>query len=135
MGLGGLPFEDIYMRVYEVVAQIPVGKVATYGQIAQIVGPPCSARMVGWALRATPGGLQIPWQRVINARGMVSAKFREEGARLQRRLLEEEGVEFDASDHVNLRRFQWEGPSRDWLREHGYPLPPEESGTAQLELF
>lgn len=136
MSLGALPFEDLYMRVYEVVAEIPAGKVATYGQIAQILGPPCTARMVGWALRALPRGLQVPWQRVINARGMISEKYREEGALLQRRLLEEEGVEFDAADRTDLRRFRWEGPPREWLQARGYPLPTEdEMDPTQLELL
>ncbi len=136
MGLGELPFEELYMRVYNIVAQIPIGKVATYGQVAQIVGSPCTARRVGWALRALPRGLQVPWQRVINSRGTISAKYREEGARLQRRLLEEEGIEFDAADRTDLRRFQWEGPSREWLQAHGYPLPPDdEPDPSQLELF
>lgn len=136
MALGELPFEELYMRVYEVVAQIPVGKVATYGQVAQIVGPPCTARRVGWALRALPRGLQVPWQRVINSRGTISTKYREEGARLQRQLLEQEGIHFDTADRTDLRRFQWEGPSREWLQERGYPLPSDdEPDTTQLELL
>jgi len=140
MGLNELPFEDVYTRVYEIVGLIPSGKVATYGQIAQIVGPPCDARMAGWALRAMPGGLHIPWQRVINARGEISSQFREAEARLQRELLGQEGIEFDARDRVDMNRFQWEGPDADWLREHGYTVPADsvsdtDSGPKQLELL
>jgi len=140
MGLNELPFEDVYTRVYEIVGLIPLGKVATYGQIAQIVGPPCDARMVGWALRAMPAGLQIPWQRVINARGEISAQFREAEARLQRTLLEQEEIQFDGRDRVDMGRFQWEGPSDDWLREHGYAPAAddaldEDPGPKQLGLF
>ncbi|MGB9593475.1 MAG: MGMT family protein [Anaerolineae bacterium] len=138
MGLAALPFEELYTRVYEIVALIPHGRVATYGQIARIVGPPCTARMAGWALRATPSGLQIPWHRVINARGEISTEFREQEALLQRRLLEGEGVEFDARGRTDLRRFQWAGPDRDWLLAHGYPVGDEGNvggEPKQLELL
>jgi methylated-DNA-protein-cysteine methyltransferase-like protein len=139
VGLDSLPFEEMYTRVYEIVALIPLGQVATYGQIARIVGPPCSARMAGWALRATPAGLEIPWQRVINARGEISTQFREAEALLQRQLLEAEGIEFDERGRTDLNRFGWEGPDSAWLGEHGYPQPSdesdEESGPRQLGLF
>jgi len=135
MGLGTLPFEEMYTRVYEVVALIPAGRVATYGQVARIVGPPCTARMAGWALRAMPAGLEIPWHRVINARGEISTEFREQEAALQRRLLEAEGVEFDARGRTDLRRFQWAGPDRAWLVAHGYPVSDEGEEPRQLELL
>lgn len=139
MGLDSLPFEELYTQVYEIVALIPLGKVATYGQIARIVGPPCNARMAGWALRATPAGLSIPWQRVINARGEISTEFREAEALLQRQLLEAEGVAFDERGRTDLKRFGWEGPESAWLAEHGYPVPSDEpdedSGPRQLGLF
>lgn len=130
MGLDSLPFEEMYTRVYEIVAMIPRGTVATYGQIARIVGPPCNARMAGWALRATPSGLDIPWQRVINARGQISTEFREAEARLQRQMLEAEGIEFDERDRTNLGRFGWGGPDSAWLAEHGYATPESETGEA-----
>ncbi len=66
-----LQLEPIYHRIYLVVRQIPRGKVATYGQIAVIVGG-CTARMVGYALSATPQQSDVPWQRVINAQGKIS---------------------------------------------------------------
>ncbi len=135
MGLASLPFEDIYMRVYEIVALIPHGRVATYGQIARIVGPPCTAQMAGWALRAMPPGLEIPWHRVINARGGISTEFREQEAVLQRRLLEAEGVEFDARGYTDLRRFQWAGPDREWRIAHGYPVADEDDAPRQLQLL
>jgi methylated-DNA-protein-cysteine methyltransferase-like protein len=141
VGLDSLPFEEMYTRVYEIVALIPLGKVATYGQIARIVGPPCTARMAGWALRATPKGLEIPWQRVINARGEISTGFREAEAVLQRQLLEAEGVEFDDRGRTDLKRFGWDGPESAWLVEHGYPAPTDEpdtdpaTGPRQLGFF
>jgi methylated-DNA-protein-cysteine methyltransferase-like protein len=136
MGLDDLPFAELYTQIYEIIALIPRGKVATYGQIAHIVGPPCHARLVGWALRDTPRGLQIPWQRVINSRGEISTFHREAGARHQRQLLEEEGVEFGSNDRIDLHRFQWEGPDAAWLREHGYRVPPEDKpDSEQLGLL
>lgn len=136
MGLDSLPFEEMYTKVYEIVALIPVGKVATYGQIARIVGLPCTPRMAGWALRATPAGLDIPWQRVINARGEISRDFREAEARLQRQLLEAEGIDFDERGRLSLGRFQWEGPDSAWLAAHGYPVPAEDdSEPRQLGLL
>lgn len=103
--------EDPYQRIYRVIARIPEGKVATYGQIAALAGLPGHARQVGYALAAAPDALDIPWQRVINAQGEVSS--RGDGglaSGFQRHLLEEEGVEFSLrSGRVDLKRFQWDG--------------------------
>ena len=112
-----------YERIYAVVRQVPSGRVATYGQIAAIVGD-CTARMVGYALAATPAGSDVPWQRVINAQGKISLRAASGENTLQRQLLEEEGVRFDAQNRVNFRQYRWPGPDLDWLLEHGYdPLP------------
>ena len=94
-------------RIYAVVRRIPKGKVATYGQIARIVGR-CTARMVGYAMAAAPEGSRLPWQRVINAQGMISARSGGDGDERQRVLLEKEGVMFDARGKVDLRIFQWQ---------------------------
>ena len=94
-------------RIYAVVRRIPKGEVATYGQIARIVGR-CTARMVGYAMAAVPEGSRVPWQRVINAQGMVSARSHGDGDVRQRVLLEKEGVMFDANGRVDLRIFQWQ---------------------------
>ncbi len=110
-------------RVYLVVQQIPAGQVATYGQIASIVGN-CTARMVGHAMAATPGGRDIPWHRVINAQGKVSLRARSEGAALQRQLLEDEGVRFSQSNRVNFKKVRWEGPPLGWLLENGFDPAP-----------
>jgi methylated-DNA-protein-cysteine methyltransferase-like protein len=83
--------------------------VATYGQIAALAGLPGAARQVGYAMAALPDGSDVPWQRVINARGEVSPRSGAgwvEG--YQRHLLEEEGVAFDPEGRVDLRRFAWE---------------------------
>jgi methylated-DNA-protein-cysteine methyltransferase related protein len=97
-------------RIYAVIQQIPPGKVASYGQIAKIVGG-CTARMVGFALASTPKGSEVPWQRVINAQGKISPHGAGFGSAMQRHLLEEEGVEFDLQGRVDWRQFGW--PSGD----------------------
>jgi methylated-DNA-protein-cysteine methyltransferase related protein len=100
---------DAYSRIYAVVAAIPEGRVATYGQVAALAGLAGHARQVGYALHALPDGAELPWQRVINARGEISPRSGpgwEEG--YQRHLLEEEGVAFDTAGRVDLRRFRWE---------------------------
>ena len=94
-------------RIYAVVRRIPKGKVATYGQIARIVGR-CTARRVGYAMAAAPEGSRLPLQRVINAQGMISARSHSDGGVRQRVLLEKEGVMFDAKGRVDLRIFQWQ---------------------------
>ena len=94
-------------RIYAVVRRIPKRKVATYGQIARIVGR-CTARMVGYAMAAVPEGSRVPWQRVINAQGMISARSGGDGDERQRVMLEKEGVKFDANGKVDLRIFQWQ---------------------------
>lgn len=104
------PEAPLYERIYALVQQIPPGRVATYGQIANIVGG-CSARMVGYAMAALHSGTHpdVPWQRVINRQGKISihdpfGKIR------QRELLEEEGVYFDKDDQIDFREFGWLGP-------------------------
>ena len=95
-------------RVYEIVRLIPSGKVATYGQIARIVGMNISARVVGYALSALTEGTDVPWQRVINAKGCISLPGI--GGAMQQQLLLDEGVTFDGQNRVDLNRFGWEGP-------------------------
>jgi methylated-DNA-protein-cysteine methyltransferase related protein len=98
--------DSVYLRVYAVVRQIPPGKVATYGQIAKIVDR-CTARMVGYAMAALRGRTDVPWQRVINAKGEISTRSRGDGALRQRKLLEKEGIRFDPRGRVNLRKVRW----------------------------
>ena len=98
--------------VYAAVRLIPRGKVATYGQIAAIIGKPRASRAVGRALRELPEQLadRVPWQRVINAAGRCSERggFR---ADRQRDRLEAEGVGIDRAGKVDLRQARWAGPS------------------------
>lgn len=97
-----------YDRIYLVIRRVPRGRVATYGQVAELAkasGP----RQVGYALHALPEGHDLPWHRIINARGMISLDSVMGGANLQRALLEAEEVVFDANGRVDLKRFQWKG--------------------------
>ncbi|KAF0111339.1 MAG: methylated DNA-protein cysteine methyltransferase [Chloroflexi bacterium] len=101
----------LYDVIYDTVRQIPAGKVATYGQISRIVGR-CSAQMVGFALAALANrkdDANIPWQRVINAKGKISPHGFGFGTNMQRVLLEEEGVEFNSENEINFEVFGWDG--------------------------
>ena len=97
--------------VWATVERIPRGRVATYGQIAALAGMPRHARQAGYALAALPANLKIPWHRVINAQGRISLRLKhwDSGSdELQRILLEAEGVIFDSSGRIDLKRFRWE---------------------------
>jgi methylated-DNA-protein-cysteine methyltransferase-like protein len=96
-----------YTRIYRIVRRIPRGRVATYGQIARLAGMPNHARQVGYALHALAEDSGIPWQRVVNHRGEVSTRSFAGMERVQRALLESEGVEFDERGRLDLARVQW----------------------------
>ena len=91
---------------YEMVARIPPGKVATYGQIAALAGYPGGARQVGYALAGLPDGLDLPWHRVINAQGKVSPRSSGRFHELQYRMLEDEGIPFQRN-RVDLGAYRW----------------------------
>jgi len=104
--------KEFHALVWAVVRQIPPGKVATYGQVAQMLPPPGNMdakaylafgpRWVGGAMAACPD--DVPWWRVLNAKGEISLR---PGAQEQRNRLEAEGVEFDERGRVDLKRFRW----------------------------
>ncbi len=98
--------DSSYPRIWAIVERIPRGKVATYGQIAALAGLRGQARLVGYALHNTPDGMPIPWQRVINARGEISFPPSHPHYRLQKKLLEEEGVRFRGGK-TDLAGFGW----------------------------
>ena len=108
---------SFFEQIYLVVQRIPRGEVATYGQIARLLGQPRAARTVGWALHSLPEGKDVPWQRVINSRGMVSLGTDRHGATVQRALLEAEGVFFDERGRVDLDVYGWTGLSSMEIRE------------------
>jgi methylated-DNA-protein-cysteine methyltransferase-like protein len=98
--------------VWQIVCGIPAGRVATYGQIAQLVQPPATivadtykafaARWVGSAMAACPK--DVPWQRVVNSQGKISDR---PGSEHQRQLLQKEGVVFDEKGKIDLVKFGW----------------------------
>jgi methylated-DNA-protein-cysteine methyltransferase-like protein len=96
-----------YERIWATVRRVPRGRVATYGQIARAAGLAGRARQVGYALHALPRGSKVPWQRVVNARGEVSLRSEPDAERLQRALLEAEGVVFDRRGRIDLARYGW----------------------------
>jgi methylated-DNA-protein-cysteine methyltransferase-like protein len=113
--------------MYALVRQIPAGRVATYGQIGRIAG--CGARMAGYAMAAVPKGSEIPWHRVINSQGRISARSIKSGGgqgksgggeARQRKLLRAEGVAFDPKGRIDLEAAGWSGPGWEWLEAHGY---------------
>ena len=125
--------------VWEIVRQIPSGKVSTYGQIASMIPAPGSlnlkdyeaqgARWVGGAMANCP--VDVPWQRVINAQGKISSR---PGAEEQLRLLLLEGLVFDEKGRLNFDLYGWNGPDPEWCRVYGL-LKPKLLGRSQPALF
>jgi methylated-DNA-protein-cysteine methyltransferase-like protein len=101
--------EGLYDRIYDLVDRIPRGRVASYGQLAALVGR-CTPRMVGYAMAALPPYRKSPWHRVINSRGEVSTRRCGDGHLDQRALLEAEGITLDARGRVDLEKHGWRGP-------------------------
>ena len=106
-------------RIWQAVAAIPRGEVSSYGAIARRAGLPRRARLVGHALKVAPASLKLPWHRVLNAQGRISLPAGSRAHRLQRRLLEEEGVVFrrgrvdlSRSNPTDLDALLWK-PRRD----------------------
>lgn len=103
--------DDYRTQVLANIRRIPLGRVATYGQIARLSGKPQAPRQVGNILSGLkPADGDVPWQRVVNAQGGVSPRLGY-GAEIQRQLLEAEGVEFGSEAHCSLARYQWDGAS------------------------
>ena len=101
--------DGFFAQAHELVTQIPLGRVATYGQIAAMLGRPQSARYVGFAMHASPGMAGgVPCHRVVFADGSLAPGFAFGGPGTQRELLEGEGVGFTPAGKVDLRRFRWE---------------------------
>ncbi len=131
--------------VYEIVRQVPPGRVVAYGQIAAMIPPPegvepleylrLSPRWVGNAMADCPD--DVPWQRVINGEGKISRRKNSDGHVRQRAMLVAEGVGFDENDAVDWERFEWEGPAEAWLLARELrPLSRKAAGkSGQLSLF
>jgi len=102
------PGSETHRRIYSVVSKIPRGRVATYGQVARLAGIPGQARLVGYALAALPDQVAVPWHRVVNAKGEISA--RSDGGHMevvQRLLLRRERIRFDKRNRIALTDFRW----------------------------
>lgn len=89
------------------VKKIPKGKIASYGQIARLAGKPNGARGVGWILNSSSEAHNLPWQRVLNSKGRISFSKKSEEYKLQKKLLQKEGVKFSDDDSLDLEKFGW----------------------------
>lgn len=120
----GRPSDAFMEAVYTVTRLIPVGRVATYSQVATYVSTPRHARAVGSALRHLPEERShlVPWQRVINAGGRISERGDGQKLFTQKQMLANEGIVFDRLNRINLVLFGWEGPPVDWVPPFSYPL-------------
>ena len=101
------PVAGFFAAVYAVVRRIPRGRVATYGQIARMLGAPRAARIVGWAMHGTPRGSRVPWHRVVQQGGSLSPTVSPHAPGRQRRLLEREGVVFLLNGKIDMDSHQW----------------------------
>ena len=118
--------ETFPARVFSIVAQIPEGRVTTYGRIARALGDPRGARMVGWALHAGHLYPDHPCHRVINRNGELSGRLHWGDPDLMQRLLEGEGIEFNESGRVDLQRFGWDPGDDEWASERSGPVNEED---------
>jgi methylated-DNA-protein-cysteine methyltransferase-like protein len=98
---------DFATGVFRIVSRIPRGRVTTYGDIARALGRPRGARQVGWILYAAPRGLELPFHRVIDRDGYLSAGWHFGHPRRMKQLLIDEGVPFSGEYTVNLDRCRW----------------------------
>ena len=98
---------SVFDRIYDVVRRIPKGCVATYGQVALLAGNPRWARVVGYALHNNPMPGVIPCHRVVDRYGHTAESFAFGGGGVQRQLLEDEGIVFEADGHIDLGKYGW----------------------------
>lgn len=98
--------KNTFDKIYNIVAQIPKGSVASYGQVAELAGNRRWARVVGYALHIVPGDANLPCHRVVTKDGKVSGAFVSEGVNRQIMLLEQEGVKCTGGK-VDMERYQW----------------------------
>jgi methylated-DNA-protein-cysteine methyltransferase-like protein len=117
---------NLYQNIYSIVKRIPAGSVSSYGRIAKMVD--CTARQVGYAMAATPSGEGIPWHRVINSKGEISARKDGNPDQRQKKKLVDEGVVFDKHGRVNFDQYGWDGTSvhpnyDDWPED--WPPPDQ----------
>jgi len=97
-----------FEKVYQVATQIPYGRVTSYGAIANYLGSPKSAIMVGWAMNATHNNPDVPAHRVVNRKGLLTGKHHFEGTNLMQQLLENEGVEVIENQIQDFEKLFWD---------------------------
>lgn len=99
---------NFFDRVYEVVKQIPPGRVTSYGAIARYLGAAGSARMVGWAMNNSHNREAVPAQRVVNRFGMLTGKHHFEGTNVMQQMLESEGLQIEENKIKNFEKVFWD---------------------------
>ena len=99
--------DAVYQKIYKTIAQIPKAKVATYGQIARLAGIGNQPRRVGYALSIS-GDKNVPWHRVVNAKGEISQRWEPDAVNHQRVLLMQEGIVFNKHARIDLKQYQWQ---------------------------
>ena len=105
---------SFFQKVYQIVRQIPYGKVTSYGAIAKVLGSPQSARMVGWAMNASHNLDDVPAHRVVNRNGLLTGKMHFSGTNLMQQLLENEGVVIVDNQIQNLESVFWTPEAHDF---------------------
>jgi methylated-DNA-protein-cysteine methyltransferase-like protein len=98
---------SFFERVYQVVRQVPYGRVTSYGAIANYLGAARSARMVGWAMNASHGHNDVPAHRVVNRQGLLTGKHHFGGTNLMQQLLENEGIKVKENKIVDFNKHFW----------------------------
>jgi methylated-DNA-protein-cysteine methyltransferase-like protein len=115
-----------YAAIYDIVRQIPPGQVATYGQVAELAGLYGRARMVGYALYRVAPDSDLPWHRVVNAKGEISqSPVRYGSDQLQRSRLEAEGIQFDRQGRIDLQQYRWQSVLTTCPNPSRLDSPPE----------
>ncbi|MEG2462909.1 MAG: MGMT family protein [Acinetobacter sp.] len=99
--------KELAPMIFQVIAQIPYGRVASYGQIARLAGIPKHSRLVGYVLKHMDADSSLPWYRVINSQGKISlSKLNDQGQNIQAQLLMAEGI-LVIGEKVKMKEFQW----------------------------
>ncbi len=107
-----MPQTDFFSDVYEVVRLVPRGRATSYGAIASYLGSPKNARVVGWAMGACTGVLNVPAHRVVNSKGVLSAKAQFGPGDEMSRMLQAEGVQIENDQILNWKEIFWD-PSEE----------------------
>jgi methylated-DNA-protein-cysteine methyltransferase-like protein len=102
-----IQISDFTLKVMKQIKLIPVGRVASYKQIAELAGKPQGSRGVAWILHSCSTTYKLPWHRVLNSKGQISFEKKSHNFRKQKKLLENEGVVLNESGQLNLTKFQW----------------------------